>query len=131
MGSPVRIDALARNLIRLSGLKPDEDIQITYTGLRPGEKLYEEKLMSEEGMLTTPNHLIHIGCPIPFDTDAFLTQLPVLMGAAYGGQNDKIRHMVAKVVPTYRPAGDHGTEEKTEAYIEQMKMVQAQEAAPV
>lgn len=83
MGSPVKIDTLARNLIRLSGLQPDVDIKISYTGLRAGEKLYEEKLMSEEGMRTTPNHLIHIGSPIPFDTDEFLHQLQMLMTAAY------------------------------------------------
>ena len=131
MGSPVKIDALARNLIRLSGLKPDEDIQITYTGLRPGEKLYEEKLMSEEGLLTTPNHLIHIGCPIPFDTDAFLPQLHTLMDAAYAGKNDRIRQMVEQVVPTYHPAGAHGSEEKPQAYEEQMKQVEKQEAVQV
>ena len=131
MGSPVKIDALARNLIRLSGLKPDEDIQITYTGLRPGEKLYEEKLMSEEGMLTTPNHLIHIGCPIPFDMEKFLPQLQTLMDAAYDGRDDIIRSLVEEVVPTYRPAGAHGTAEKTETYKEQLKMIQAQESAPV
>ncbi len=66
MGSPVKIDTLARNLIKLSGFKPDVDIKIEYTGLRPGEKLFEEKLMSEEGMKKTPNELIHIGSPIPF-----------------------------------------------------------------
>ena len=104
MGMPVRIDTLARNLIRLSGLQPDVDIQISYTGLRAGEKMYEEKLMSEEGMKTTPNRLIHIGCPISFDTDSFLQQLPVLMDAAYDGQEDQIRELVSQVVPTYRPA---------------------------
>ena len=70
MGSPVKIDTLARNLIKLSGFKPDVDIKIVYSGLRPGEKLYEEKLMAEEGLRKTDNNLIHIGCPIPFDTDA-------------------------------------------------------------
>ena len=131
MGSPVKIDALARNMIRLSGLKPDVDIQITYTGLRPGEKLYEEKLMSEEGLLTTPNHLIHIGCPIPFDTDAFLPQLHTLMDAAYAGKNDEIRQLVEAVVPTSHPAGAHGSEEKPQAYEEQMKQVEQQEAVQV
>ena len=131
MGSPVKIDALARNLIRLSGLKPDEDIQITYTGLRPGEKLYEEKLMSEEGLLTTPNHLIHIGCPIPFDTDAFLPQLHTLMDAAYEGKNSLIRQMVAEVVPTYHPAGSHGSTEKTQAYKEQMEQIEKKETVQV
>lgn len=123
MGSPVKIDTLARNLIRLSGLQPDVDIKISYTGLRAGEKLYEEKLMSEEGMRTTPNHLIHIGSPIPFDTDEFLHQLQMLMTAAYDGQEDTIRDLVAEVVPTYHPAGEHGSEDKGEAYTQQMKMV--------
>ena len=103
MGMPVRIDTLARNLIRLSGLQPDVDIQISYTGLRAGEKMYEEKLMEEEGMRTTPNHLIHIGCPISFDTDSFLQQLQMLMNAAYSGQEDQIRELVSGIVPTYHP----------------------------
>ena len=123
MGSPVKIDTLARNLIRLSGLRPDVDIQISYTGLRPGEKLYEEKLMSEEGMRTTPNQLIHIGRPIPFDTDEFLGQLQMLMTAAYDGREDTIRDLVSEVVPTYQPAGKHGSENKGAAYAEQMKQV--------
>ncbi len=123
MGSPVKIDTLARNLIRLSGLRPDIDIEISYTGLRPGEKLYEEKLMSEEGMRTTPNQLIHIGSPIPFDTDEFLGQLQMLMTAAYNGEEGTIRELVASAVPTYHPAGEHGSEYKGEAYTEQMKLV--------
>lgn len=134
MGSPVKIDTLARNLIRLSGLKPDEDIKIEYTGLRPGEKLYEEKLMSEEGMKTTPNQLIHIGKPIAFDTDTFLEQLQTLMTAAYDGREDVIRNMVSNVVTTYHPAGEHGSEEKGKAFHEQMEQVknsQAEEAAAV
>lgn len=134
MGSPVKIDTLARNLIRLSSLQPDVDIKIEYTGLRPGEKLYEEKLMSEEGMKTTPNHLIHIGRPIPFDTDTFLDQLQELMTAAYDGREDVIRQMVSTVVPTYHPAGEHGSEEKGEAFQKQMEQVensQAEEAATV
>ena len=120
MGSPMKIDTLARNLIRLSGLQPDVDIEISYTGLRAGEKLYEEKLMSEEGLRTTPNHLIHIGNPIPFDTDEFILQLKLLMSAAYAGQEDKIRDLVADVVSTYHPAGKHGSEEKGEAYRKQL-----------
>ena len=123
MGSPVKIDTLARNLIRLSGLQPDVDIQIAYTGLRPGEKLYEEKLMSEEGLRRTPNDLIHIGSPIPFDTDEFLQQLQVLMIAAYDGQESRMRELVATVVPTYRPAGQHGSEEKGAAYEQQLVTV--------
>ncbi len=112
MGSPVKIDTLARNLIRLSGLQPDVDIKISYTGLRPGEKLFEEKLMSEEGLKTTPNHLIHIGCPIPFDTDKFLIQLRNLMTAAYDGREDIIHDLVAEVVPTFHPIGENGKERK-------------------
>jgi len=103
MGKPVRIDTLARNLIRLSGLQPDVDIKVSYTGLRAGEKMYEEKLMEEEGLRTTPNKLIHIGCPISFDTDRFLQQLQQLMAAAYSGQEDRIRDIVSGIVPTYHP----------------------------
>ena len=103
MGSPVKIDALARNLIRLSGLKPDEDIKIVYSGLRPGEKLYEEKLMSEEGLKKTKNNLIHIGSPVPFDNDEFLRHLDGLMLAAYKNKND-IRDRVVELVHTYNPA---------------------------
>ncbi len=105
MGSPVKIDLLARNLIKLSGFKPDEDIKIEYTGLRPGEKLYEEKLMREEGMKTTPNHLIHIGRPIPFDEDVFIDDLGRLMNAAYRNDPD-IRSDIAAIVDTYKPCGD-------------------------
>lgn len=105
MGEPVHIDTLARNLIRLSGLQPDKDIKICYTGLRAGEKLYEEKLMSEEGLRTTPNHLIHIGSPIPFDTDEFLCKLQHLVTVAYEGKDERIRNLVAEIVPTYHPAG--------------------------
>ncbi len=103
MGSPMKIDTLARNLIKLSGFRPDKDIEIVYTGLRPGEKLYEEKLMAEEGLKQTPNKLIHIGCPIPFDADSFLSGLEELMDAAY--RNDKdICSRVARMVSTYHPA---------------------------
>ncbi len=101
MGSPVKIDTLARNLIKLSGLKPDIDIKIEYTGLRPGEKLYEEKLMEEEGLKTTPNKLIHIGNPIHFDTDLFQSQLNELMLAAYEN-SETITEKVKEMVPTYK-----------------------------
>ncbi len=103
MGDPVKIDTLARNLIRLSGLTPDVDIKISYTGLRAGEKLYEEKLMSEEGLQTTANKLIHIGFPIPFDTDAFFDNLQELMTASYNGEDERIRDLVAQTVGTYHP----------------------------
>lgn len=102
MGSPVKIDTLARNLIKQSGFKPDVDIKIEYTGLRPGEKLYEEKLMAEEGLKKTENDLIHIGCPIPFDIKEFLDQLHDLMDAAYANKRD-IRDRVCRVVATYHP----------------------------
>ena len=102
MGSPVKIDTLARNLIKLSGYRPDVDIKIVYSGLRPGEKLYEEKLMAEEGLRKTDNKLIHIGCPIPFDTDEFLQSVEGLMEAAYSNDKD-IRSYVANIVSTYHP----------------------------
>ena len=101
MGSPVKIDTLARNLIKLSGYKPDIDIKIEYTGLRPGEKLYEEKLMSEEGLKKTENDLIHIGNPIPFNVDTFLIQLEELMEAAYKNKAE-IREFVQEIVKTYQ-----------------------------
>ena len=104
MGSPVKIDTLARNLIRLSGLKPDVDIKIEYTGLRPGEKLYEEKLMAEEGIRKTENEKIHIGCPIKFDIDHFLDDLDDLMDAAYANSRD-IKRLVAGMVNTYHQEG--------------------------
>ena len=124
MGSPVKIDTLARNLIKLSGFKPDVDIKIEYSGLRPGEKLYEEKLMAEEGLKNTPNRLIHIGCPIPFDMDNFITQLDELMVASYKNK-DNIRELVEAIVPTYHPAGEHGSEAKGRAYEEQRKQMEA------
>lgn len=106
MGAPVKIDTLARNLIRLSGYKPDVDIKVEYVGLRPGEKLYEEKLMAEEGLQKTENDLIHIGKPIPFDTTVFLKQLEELAKASYENSED-IVEMVEKIVTTFHPAGKH------------------------
>ena len=102
MGEPVKIDTLDRNLIRLSGFKPDVDIKVEYSGLRPGEKLFEEKLMAEEGLKKTKNELIHIGCPIPFDVDEFLEELGGLLEAAYKNKDD-MRERVQKVVKTYHP----------------------------
>lgn len=104
MGAPVKIDTLARNLIRLSGYKPDVDIKVEYVGLRPGEKLYEEKLMAEEGLQKTENDLIHIGKPIPFDTTVFLRQLEELAKASYENSED-IVEMVEKIVTTFHPTG--------------------------
>ena len=100
MGSPVKIDDMARNLIRLSGYIPDRDIQIKYTGLRPGEKLYEELLMDEEGMQDTANNRIHIGKPIDFDEKEFLVKVEELCNKASEEVED-IRKLVQELVPTY------------------------------
>ena len=116
MGSPMKIDTLARNLIRLSGLRPDIDVRIEYSGLRPGEKLYEETLMAEEGLEKTENELIYIGKPIPFDTDEFLGQLDELMMAAYSNKKD-IRSRVMKVVGTYHPNQAGATMVKDQRYV--------------
>ncbi len=102
MGEPVKIDTLARNLIRLSGYKPDVDIKIVYTGLREGEKLYEEKLMAEEGLQKTENGLIHIARPIKIDVDSFLSSLSELARASYDNSDD-IVELVKSVVPTFHP----------------------------
>lgn len=102
MGEPVKIDDMARNLIKLSGLRPDVDIKIEYTGLRPGEKLYEEKLMAEEGMKMTDNKLIFIGKPIEMDDEVFKKKLAKLDDDS---QEDdvNIRQYVMDIVPTYKP----------------------------
>ena len=100
MGKPVKILDLALNLIRLSGLKPYEDIDIEFTGLRPGEKLYEELLMSEEGLQSTDNDLIHIGKPIEFDEELFVHQLEELNELSKMDSPD-IKKRVAEIVPTY------------------------------
>ena len=101
MGSPVKIDTLARNLIKLSGLKPDVDIKVEYTGLRPGEKLYEELLMKEEGLQETPNKLIHIGKPIEMNEEVFFERLKELKEEAYEEVED-IRTFIKELVPTYK-----------------------------
>jgi len=102
MGAPVKIDDLARNLIRLSGYEPDVDIKIQYTGLRPGEKLYEELLMGEEGLSKTDNELIYIGKPIEIDDTTFYTKLEALKYSCYDNC-DNIRELVADIVDTYKP----------------------------
>ena len=102
MGEPVKIDDMARNLIRLSGYVPDEDIKIVYTGLRPGEKLYEELLMDEEGITETENELIFIGKPIKMDDADFMKKLD-LLDEASKGESDRIKEIVAEIVPTYHP----------------------------
>ncbi len=102
MGEPVKIDDMARNLIRLSGYVPDEDIKIVYTGLRPGEKLYEELLMDEEGMQETENELIFIGKPIEMDDEDFKKKLE-LLDIESRQESDRIKEIVAEIVPTYHP----------------------------
>ena len=107
MGEPVHIDDLARNLIRLSGFEPDVDIEIKYTGLRPGEKLYEEMLMDEEGLRSTANHLIHIGQPLQMDEEKLRRQL-VLLEDACNHNSDGIKDLVSEIVATYHcPATIH------------------------
>lgn len=102
MGEPVKILDLAKNLIRLSGHKPGDDIKIEFTGLRPGEKLYEEMLMDEEGLQDTENKLIHIGKPMEFDEKKFMEQLEQLRDYVVE-EPDDIREWVRKIVPTYKP----------------------------
>ena len=101
MGEQVRIYDLAVNLIRLSGLEPEKDIPIVCTGLRPGEKLYEERLMSEEGMQRTENEMISIGKPLEFDEDTFFEKLDALYTAAYA-ETDDMKEMIHQLVPTYK-----------------------------
>ncbi len=101
MGEPVRIYDLAYNLIKLSGFKPDVDIKIECTGLRPGEKLYEERLMDEEGMQKTPNGLINIAQPLKFDEPSFWNHLNELYEAAYA-ETDEMKRLVRNIVPTYK-----------------------------
>ena len=101
MGEPVKIDTMARNMIRLSGYEPDVDIKVVYTGLRPGEKLYEELLMKEEGLQETANKLIHIGKPIEMDDEKFADQLERLKEACQA-ETENMKDIVAEIVPTYR-----------------------------
>lgn len=105
MGEPVKILDLAKNIIKLSGYRPNEDIKIEFTGLRPGEKLYEEMLMAEEGLQETENSLIHIGKPIEFDEDEFLEQLNELRKMA-DSDTDGIRQAVQRIVATYHPVDE-------------------------
>lgn len=107
MGAPVKIKDLAENLIRLSGFVPNEDIKIEYTGLRPGEKLYEELLMDEEGIQKTKSKKIYIGHPIEFNTQEFKSQLDQLWRICSDGNQKEIIDMLAKIVPTYRQQKDN------------------------
>ena len=110
MGEPVKIKVLAENLIRLSGYKPHEDIKIEYTGLRPGEKLYEELLLNEEGITKTDNKKIYIGKPIEFDNEALFRHLKNLYYAAYRNDKDEVEQLIAEIVPTFK----HATNENAE-----------------
>lgn len=105
MGEPVKILDLAQNLIKLSGYKVGEDIEIRFTGLRPGEKLYEEMLMAEEGMKDTANKMIHIGQPIEIDEERFMRQLEELKDYV-ALEPDDIREHIRRIVPTYLPKQD-------------------------
>ena len=100
MGSPVKIYDLAKKIIKFKGYEPNVDIKIKVTGLRPGEKLYEELLMDEEGLKETPNKLIHIGMPIKMNDEKFLKELDKLIDSAYENKDD-IKEKVAKIVDTY------------------------------
>ena len=108
MGEPVRILDLAENLIKLSGFRVGEDIKIEFTGLRPGEKLYEELLMDEEGMRDTANKLIHIGKPIELDEHVFFAQLKELKDECQIESSD-IRPLIKKIVPTYHNSMEEQT----------------------
>ena len=101
MGEPVKILTLAENLIRLSGFKPYEDIPIEFTGLRPGEKLYEEILLNEEGMKKTANKKIFIGKPIELDVEKFNEKLVELKKAALKNDKNGIDKLISEIVPTF------------------------------
>ena len=110
MGEPVKIRVLAENLIRLSGYKPYEDIKIEYTGLRPGEKLYEELLLNEEGIKKTDNKKIYIGNPIEFNNEKFLKSMSELYYAAQKNKKDEVERLVAEIVPTFHHAKNENQE---------------------
>ena len=110
MGEPVKIRVLAENLIRLSGYKPYEDIKIEYTGLRPGEKLYEELLLNEEGIKKTDNKKIYIGKPIEFDNESFLESMKELYYVAQKNNKDEVERLVAEIVPTFHHAKNENPE---------------------
>ena len=101
MGEPVKIYDLALKMIRLSGLEPFKDIDIKITGLRPGEKLYEERLMEEEGLQKTANDMISIGKPLEIDEENLLNKIQELYVEAYN-ETDRMKELVHELVPTYK-----------------------------
>ncbi len=107
MGEPVKIRVLAENLIRLSGFKPYEDIKIEYTGLRPGEKLYEELLLNEEGITKTDSKKIYIGKPIEFNNEMFLKHLSHLYNAAQHNDKDGVEKIISEIVPTFHHSSNN------------------------
>lgn len=121
MGSPVKISELAENLIRLSGHIPGEDIEIRYTGLRDGEKLYEELLISEEGIQKTQNDLIYVARPMEFDSDALFKKLDVLKAMLENSSHKEIVDVIRELVPTFTPNNasfiDSKDENKEEAHV--------------
>jgi NAD-binding protein len=106
MGDPVKIDDLARNMIRLSGFEPDVDIDIVYTGLRPGEKLYEELLMAEEGLKVTDHNKIFIGRPQEFNREEIFSQLEELKLASDDEDTQRVISLIKKLVDSYRKPED-------------------------
>ena len=102
MGEPVKIDDLARNMISLAGYKPDIDIEVRYTGLRPGEKLFEERLMAEEGLTRTEDDLISVAKPLEIDSARFIDQLKYIMGLAYDNDEKQVFEMVRQIVTTFK-----------------------------
>ena len=128
MGAPVKIYDLAYNLIKLSGFEPNVDIEIKCTGLRPGEKLFEERLMAEEGLQKTPNGLINIAKPIPLDEENFWGSLDALYAAAYE-ETDKMKDWVKLLVPTYTI--DKGGNAKEYLQAEQEKLANFKESIAI
>ena len=126
--NPTNIMGASKRLCEMIVQSFDKKIREGNAGdLMPLHVHSEDTYGTMEGMKTTPNHLIHIGKPIDFDTDGFLSRLPSLMKAAYDGEDDTIRDLVAEMVDTYRPAGEHGSEYKGRAYAEQMKSIEKKE----